>query len=75
MRVENTFQINIDAPGMAPGGGRVQAPSRSDLNSSWKEAKLETGLQIMVPLFIANGDIIRVDTAGRKYLGKDTSGE
>ena len=50
-------------------------PSRTDLNSSWKEAKLETGLQIMVPLFIANGDIIRVDTAEKKYLGKDTSGE
>ena len=26
-------------------------------------------------LFIANGDIIRVDTAEKKYLGKDTSGE
>ena len=50
-------------------------PARSSLNSSWKEAKLETGLQIMVPLFIANGDIIRVDTAGKKYLGKETSGE
>jgi len=50
-------------------------PSRSGLNSSWKEAKVETGLQIMVPLFIANGDIIRVDTAGKKYLGKETSGE
>jgi elongation factor P len=52
------------------------APSaRGGLNSSWKEAKLETGLQIMVPLFITNGDIIRVDTAGKKYLGKETSGE
>jgi len=29
----------------------------------------------MVPLFITNGEIIRVDTAGKKYLGKDTSGE
>jgi len=29
----------------------------------------------MVPLFIENGDSIRVDTAGKKYLGKDTSGE
>ena len=36
--------------------------------------KLETGLQIMVPLFIENGDSIRVDTAGKKYLGKETSG-
>ena len=48
--------------------------SRGGLSSSWKEAKLETGLQIMVPLFIVNGDIIRVDTAGKKYLGKETAG-
>jgi elongation factor P len=48
-------------------------PSRTGLNSSWKEAKLETGLQIMVPLFITNGEIIRVDTAGKNYLGKETS--
>lgn len=46
-------------------------PTRTGLTTSWKEAKLETGLQIMVPLFIANGDIIRVDTAGKKYLGKE----
>jgi len=25
----------------------------------------------MVPLFIGNGDIIRVDTAGKKYLSKE----
>jgi hypothetical protein len=29
----------------------------------------------MVPLFIANGEIIRVDTAEKKYLGRETSGE
>ena len=50
-------------------------PNRGGLNSSWKEAKLETGLSIMVPLFIANGEIIRVDTAEKKYLGRETSGE
>jgi len=61
-------QISLKVMDTAP-------PSRTDLNSSWKEAKLETGLPIMVPLFIANGDIIRVDTAEKKYLGKDTSGE
>jgi len=49
-------------------------PSRGDLNSSWKEAKLETGLKIMVPLFIANGEIIRIDTAEKKYLGREMSG-
>jgi elongation factor P len=61
-------QISLQVVDPAP-------PSRSDLNTSWKEAKLETGLQIMVPLFIANGDLIRVDTAEKKYLGKDTSRE
>jgi len=25
----------------------------------------------MVPLFIGNGDVIRVDTAGKKYLSKE----
>ena len=44
-------------------------------DGAWKEAKLETGLQVMVPLFIANGDTIRVVTAGKKYLCKETSGE
>ena len=44
------------------------------MNSSWKEAKLETGLSIMVPLFITNGEIIRVDTVEKKYLGRETSG-
>jgi elongation factor P len=61
-------QISLKVVGTAP-------PVRSDLGSSWKEAKLETGLQIMVPLFIANGEIIRVDTAEKKYLGRETSGE
>ncbi len=48
-------------------------PVRSGLNSAWKEAKLETGIQIMVPLFITNGEIIRVDTVGKKYLGRETA--
>jgi len=46
-------------------------PSRGGLNSSWKEAKLETGLSIMVPLFIAKGETIRVDTATKKYIGRE----
>ena len=45
-------------------------PLRGGSDSAWKEAKLETGLEIMVPLFIAKGETIRVDTAGRKYAGK-----
>lgn len=49
-------------------------PVHAGLSSAWKEAKLETGLQIMVPLFIATGDLVRVDTVGKKYVGKEASG-
>jgi elongation factor P len=48
-------------------------PSRGGLESSWKEAKLETGLQIMVPLFVAKGETIRVDTAAKKYAGREAA--
>ena len=33
-----------------------------------KPAKLETGITIQVPLFISNGDIIKVDTRSGSYL-------
>ena len=38
--------------------------------SVYKEAKLASGLIIQVPLFIKNGDKIRVGTENREYLGK-----
>jgi elongation factor P len=47
-------------------------PVRGNADTAWKEAKLETGLAIMVPLFIAKGETIRVDTTSRKYAGKQT---
>jgi len=48
------------------------APTRGGSDSAWKEAKLETGLEIMVPLFIAKGETIRVDTVAKKYAGKES---
>ncbi len=48
-------------------------PIRGGSDSTWKPAKLDTGLEIMVPLFLDRGDRVRVDTATRKYAGKDTS--
>ena len=45
-------------------------PSKGGADNAWKEAKLETGLELMVPLFINKGEMIRVDTQGRKYAGK-----
>ncbi len=41
-------------------------------DSTWKPAKLETGLEIMVPLFIEKGEKVRVDTETKKYLGKES---
>jgi len=49
------------------------SPIRGGSDSAWKEATLETGLQIMVPLFIAKGETIRVDTAQKKYAGREGS--
>jgi len=33
-----------------------------------KPAKTETGLEVMVPLFINEGDVIKVDTRDGRYL-------
>ncbi len=38
-----------------------------------KPATLETGLVVNVPLFINQGDIIKVDTRSRDYLGRESS--
>jgi elongation factor P len=35
-----------------------------------KPAKLETGLEVAVPLFIGEGEIVRIDTRTGKYLGR-----
>lgn len=48
-------------------------PIRGGSDSAWKPAKLETGLEIQVPLFIAQDETVRVDTATRKYAGKESS--
>lgn len=37
-----------------------------------KPAIVETGAQVMVPLFISQGEKIKVDTRNDSYLGRDT---
>ena len=39
-----------------------------------KEATLENGLTIKVPLFIKNGDLVKVHTRDRTYAGKEKEG-
>ncbi|GIW42651.1 MAG: elongation factor P [Candidatus Binatia bacterium] len=48
---------------------------RGTADSTWKPAKLETGLEIMVPLFIESGEKIRVDPNERKYVGRESTGK
>jgi elongation factor P len=50
-------------------------PIRGGSDATWKPAKLDTGLEIMVPLFIAPGEKIRVDTAARKYTSRESEGK
>jgi len=40
-------------------------------SSVLKEAELENGLTVRVPLFIKNGDVIRISTRDRAYVGKE----
>jgi len=43
-------------------------PSHSQQDSAWKEATLENGLAIHVPLFIAPGETVRVDVRTGRYI-------
>jgi len=48
-------------------------PSHSQQDSAWKEATLENGLAIRVPLFIAPGEIVRVDVKAGRYVERARS--
>ena len=43
-------------------------PVHSQQDSTWKEATLENGLHIMVPLFIGRDEVVRVDVETGRYL-------
>jgi len=61
--------INVVVP--ETGEARVATtapPTRSQQDSAWKEATLDNGLTIRVPLFIAPGEAVRVDVKTGRYL-------
>jgi elongation factor P len=43
-------------------------PMHQRESSAMKSATLENGMEVLVPLFIKNGDRVRIDTATGKYL-------
>jgi len=44
------------------------SPSHSPKDSAWKEAVLENGLSVRVPLFIAPGEMVRIDIKTGRYV-------
>ncbi len=55
----------------AGGGSRVAdtAPAvHSQQDNTWKEAALDTGARIQVPLFVEPGEIVRVEVETGRYL-------
>jgi elongation factor P len=39
-------------------------------DSTWKPAKIESGIEVMVPQFIKTGDTIRLDVANLRYMDR-----
>jgi len=48
-------------------------PAHAPQDSAWKEATLDNGLQIRVPLFIGPGEIVRVEVKTGRYLERARS--
>jgi len=52
---------------------RIEAtapPIHAQQDSAWKEATLENGLQIHVPLFIAPGETVHVEVKTGRYVDR-----
>ena len=45
-------------------------PAHGQQDNTWKTARLENGINVMVPQFIKTGDVIRLDTATLKYVDR-----
>ncbi|MFZ0146155.1 MAG: hypothetical protein WAL08_17500, partial [Candidatus Sulfotelmatobacter sp.] len=47
---------------------RTAPPAHSQQDSAWKQATLENGLSIQVPLFIGPGEMVRVEVRTGRYV-------
>lgn len=45
-------------------------PIHATNDSTWKPARLDNGVEVMVPQFIKTGDVIRLDMATLKYMDR-----
>jgi elongation factor P len=60
VELPNSVELKVTETGPAFKGDTAQ--------SGTKPAVLETGITIQVPLFVSNGDVVRVDTRTGNYL-------
>jgi elongation factor P len=61
--------IKVLSPNVAEARvARTAPPVHAHQDSAWKEALLENGVRIQVPLFIAPGEIVRVDVKAGRYV-------
>ena len=49
-------------------------PVHGQQDNTWKTARLGNGITVMVPQFIKNGDMIRLDVSGLKYVDRAKAG-
>ncbi len=49
-------------------------PVHAQQDSTWKTARLENGVEIMVPPFVKSGDVVRLDTRNLKYIDRARGG-
>jgi elongation factor P len=43
-------------------------PAHAQQETAWKKAKLENGLTVEVPLFVAQGEVVRVEVRTGRYM-------
>jgi elongation factor P len=43
-------------------------PAHAQQETSWKQAKLENGVSVQVPLFVGPGEMVRVEVSSGRYL-------
>lgn len=64
--LEVPMTVDLEVIGTEPGMKGATAARQT------KPATVETGLVVQVPVFIERGDVIRIDTAEKKYLERVT---
>lgn len=61
--------VTMDFPAVVEAGVADTAPAvHSQQDNTWKEAILDTGARIQVPLFVERGEIVRVEAETGRYL-------